>query len=62
MEHRVINDDSLLKLNGNSLKIILVCYYKQESRGSSVSIASGYGLDDRVIDVRSLAEAEEFFL
>jgi hypothetical protein len=31
-------------------------------RGSSVSIVSGYGLDDRAIEVRSRAEAEEFFL
>jgi hypothetical protein len=28
--------------------------------GSSVSIVSGYGLDDRVIAVRSPAEAEDF--
>jgi hypothetical protein len=30
--------------------------------GSSVSIVSGYGLDDRAIEVRSLAEAKGFFL
>jgi hypothetical protein len=30
--------------------------------GSSVSIVSGYGLDDRAIDVRSPAEAKGFFL
>jgi hypothetical protein len=30
--------------------------------GSSVSIVSGYGLDDRTIEVRSLAEAKGFFL
>jgi hypothetical protein len=28
--------------------------------GSSVSIVSGYGLDDRAIEVRTLAEAEDF--
>jgi hypothetical protein len=28
--------------------------------GSSVSIVSGYGLDDRVIEVRSPAEAKDF--
>jgi hypothetical protein len=28
--------------------------------GSSVSIVSGYGLDDRAIEVRSLAEAKDF--
>jgi hypothetical protein len=32
------------------------------SRGSSVSIVSGYGTDDRAIEVRSLAEARGFFL
>jgi hypothetical protein len=30
--------------------------------GSSVSIVSGYGLNDRAIKVRSLAEAKGFFL
>jgi hypothetical protein len=30
--------------------------------GSSVSIVSGYGLDDWVIEVRSPAEAKGFFL
>jgi hypothetical protein len=30
------------------------------SRGSSVSIVSGYGLDDRAIDVRSPAETKGF--
>jgi hypothetical protein len=30
------------------------------SRGSSVSIVSDYGLDDRVIEVRSPAEARDF--
>jgi hypothetical protein len=30
--------------------------------GSSVSILSGYGLDDRAIEVRSAAEAKGFIL
>jgi hypothetical protein len=30
--------------------------------GSSVSILSGYGLDDRAIEIRSPAEAKGFFL
>jgi hypothetical protein len=30
--------------------------------GSSVSIVSGNGVDDRVIEVRSQAEAKGFFL
>jgi hypothetical protein len=29
-------------------------------RGSSVSIVSGYGLDDRTIEVRPSAEAKDF--
>jgi hypothetical protein len=29
-------------------------------RGNSVSIVSGYGLDDRAIEVRSPAEAKDF--
>jgi hypothetical protein len=33
---------------------------KRRSRGSSVSIVSGYGLDDRAIGVRSPAEAKDF--
>jgi hypothetical protein len=32
------------------------------SQGSSVGIVSGYGLDDRAIEVRSSAEAKGFFL
>jgi hypothetical protein len=32
------------------------------SQGSSVSIVSGYGLDDRAIEIRSAAEAKGFFL
>jgi protein involved in ribonucleotide reduction len=33
-----------------------------QRRGSSVSIVSGYGLDDRAIEVRTPAEAKVFFL
>jgi hypothetical protein len=32
----------------------------QEEPGSSVSIVSGYGLDDRAIEVRSQAGAKDF--
>jgi hypothetical protein len=35
---------------------------RQREPGSSVSIVSGYGLDDRAIEVRSPAEAKGFFL
>jgi hypothetical protein len=31
-----------------------------KEHGSSISIVSGYGLDDRAIDVRSPAEARDF--
>jgi hypothetical protein len=34
----------------------------RRSRGSSVSIVSGYGLDDRAIEVRSLAGDKRIFL
>jgi hypothetical protein len=36
--------------------------YLVSEPGSSVSIASGYGLDDRAIEVRSPAKVEGFFL
>jgi hypothetical protein len=35
---------------------------EHRSRGSSVSIVSGYGLEDRTIEVRSPAEIRVFFL
>jgi hypothetical protein len=36
--------------------------YNKQVLGSSVGIVSGYGLDDRAIEVRSPAEAKGFFL
>jgi hypothetical protein len=45
----------------HSIGINTVCFKSQEP-GSSVSIVSGYGLDDRAIEVRSPAEAKGFFL
>jgi hypothetical protein len=39
----------------NTIKII-------SETDSSVSVVSGYGLDDRAIEVRSPAEAKRFFL
>jgi hypothetical protein len=46
-----------------SLRLNLV-KYSQDIRepGSSVSIVSGYGLDDWAIEVRSPAERKGFFL
>jgi hypothetical protein len=37
-------------------------YARNGDPGSSVSIVSGYGLDDRVIEFRSPAETKGFFL
>jgi hypothetical protein len=38
-----------------------ILYHVQVSRGSSVTIVSGYGLDDRAIEVRSPTEAKICF-
>jgi hypothetical protein len=51
-----------LKHNTN-IYLVTLCslcfgYYSFEEPGSSVSIVSDYGLDDRAIEVRSLAEAK----
>jgi hypothetical protein len=40
--------------------IYLFMVFLLVSRGSSVSIVSGYGLDDRAIEVRSPAGEEDF--
>jgi hypothetical protein len=37
----------------------VILFWKRGSRGNSVSIASGYGLDDRAIGVRSSAEEND---
>jgi hypothetical protein len=42
------------------IKLYCVLYYREP--GSSVSIVSGYGLDNLAIEVRSLAEAKGCFL
>jgi hypothetical protein len=42
------------------LLLLVVVVLLLRSRGSSVSIMSGYGLDDRVIEVRSPARAKDF--
>jgi hypothetical protein len=44
------------------LEYFLVQSRKSGEPGSSVSIVSGYELDDRAIEVRSPAEARGFFL
>jgi hypothetical protein len=47
------------------LKLIYVSVYisiiRTEWAGVAQSVVSGYGLDDRAIEVRSLVEAEDFF-
>jgi hypothetical protein len=43
-----------------SIKIKAGCMFCD--LGSSVSIVSGYGLDDRPIEIRSPAEKKGFFL
>jgi hypothetical protein len=48
---------------GRSGRGLILRYYPRiQDPGSSVSMVSGYGLDDRAIEVRSLAEAKGFFL
>jgi hypothetical protein len=37
-------------------------FMQRRSQGSSVNIVSGYGLDDRAIEVRSPAQVEGYFL
>jgi hypothetical protein len=41
-------------------RLLLITIHLSGSRGSSVIIVSGYGLDDRAIEVRSPAEARDF--
>jgi hypothetical protein len=43
-----------------TLKYIYIYIYIYGVSGSSVSVVSGYGLDDREIEVRSPAEAKGF--
>jgi hypothetical protein len=49
-----------LKKYGRLLEILITYYSNPTEQGSSVSIVSGYGLDDRAIEVRSPAEAKDF--
>jgi len=48
-----------VRTNGISLNVLITVTCEP---GSSVSIVSVYGLDDRTIEVCSLAEAKGFFL
>jgi hypothetical protein len=51
-----------ISVHYNLASLINVLIYKSSEPGSSVSIVSGYGLDDRAIEVRPPAEARQFFL
>jgi hypothetical protein len=48
----------LRHLHGLDFARIIKCSEFKGESGSSVSIVSGYGLDVRAIDIRSLAEAK----
>jgi hypothetical protein len=54
------DDDDNDKLRLQTVKNIYVEYTYIEEPGSSVSIVSDYGLDDRTIGVRSPAGAKDF--
>jgi hypothetical protein len=51
-----------VKINAEIDQLFLYVLSALWSQGSSVSIVSDYGLDDWVIEVRSLAQARGFFL
>jgi hypothetical protein len=57
-KEKLLRSTSILTLSC----FFMVNNYTHCKPGSSVSIVSGYGLDDRAIDVRSPAEAKGFFL
>jgi hypothetical protein len=50
------------EMNTCKIKTVLWAYSVGGEPGSSVSIVSGYGLDDQAIGVRTPAEAVGFFL
>jgi hypothetical protein len=58
MSHIII----IIIIDNTCIKTFIFCCHSVEyrSRGSSVSIVSDYGLDDRAIGVRSPARANDF--
>jgi hypothetical protein len=60
LSHDLFREENVSFLR-NTVKTVISITSKR-SQGSSVSIVSGYGLDDRTIEVRSPAEARGFFL
>jgi hypothetical protein len=51
-----------IKILSRLAVVLIFSRFFERDLGSSVSIVSDYGLDDRVIEVRSPAEAKEFLL
>jgi hypothetical protein len=56
-----LNVDPYFFVSGLYSSTFCICIYLIREPGSSVSVVSGYGLDDRAIEVRSPAEAKVFF-
>jgi hypothetical protein len=50
----------LLLTTTNIVAATTIYYYYHQEPGSSVSIVSGYGLDDRAIEIRPSAGAKDF--
>jgi hypothetical protein len=48
--------------SGPNPKLIIITYILPQSRDSSIGITTGYGLDDRMIEVRFPAGAGNFSL
>jgi hypothetical protein len=58
----LIKLECVFTVRNNSEHITLLFYETVCDPGISVSIVSGYGLDNRAIEFRSPAEAKESFL
>jgi hypothetical protein len=58
----VSNEGIILNNKSVALEVIYNSNLGQYLVTSSVSIVSGYGLDDRAMEIRSPAEAKGFFL
>jgi hypothetical protein len=54
--------EQIIKWKITAFWYIAPCSLVDDESDSSVSIVSGYELDDRAIEVRSPAEAKRFFL
>jgi hypothetical protein len=56
----MLNMVPILQMYIHVIIVFLLLWLRKRSRGSSGSIVSDYGLDDRAIEVRSPTEAEDF--